>query len=285
MSEYLGSMTMAVANHLWQSTIVIGVAWLLTLMLRTNTARTRQRIWMAASLKFMLPFSLLVAAGSHMVHPKPAAQSSPALYTAMDQWAQPAPAFASALQLGPMGLSASGKGHSTVWDAAPVMLTAVWLCGFAVIVSLWGVRWRRLKRMQRAAIQMPEGRETAALGRVQQRNGTRSAIRMLCIEGQTGRRMEPGVMGVRRLVLLWPDGISERLSDAQLETILAHEMQHVKHRDNLVAMLHMAVEAMFWFHPMVWWMETQLVEERERACDEEVLRMGSKPAAVCGRAF
>ena len=34
---------------------------------------------------------------------------------------------------------------------------------------------------------------------------------------------------------------------------------------------------MFWFHPLVWWVGAKLVEERERACDEEVVRLGSEP--------
>ena len=39
----------------------------------------------------------------------------------------------------------------------------------------------------------------------------------------------------------------------------------------------MIVEAVFWFHPLVWWIGARLVEERERACDEAVLRLGSEP--------
>jgi beta-lactamase regulating signal transducer with metallopeptidase domain len=35
----------------------------------------------------------------------------------------------------------------------------------------------------------------------------------------------------------------------------------------------MAVEAVFWFHPLVWWIGSRMVEERELACDEEVLRI------------
>ena len=37
------------------------------------------------------------------------------------------------------------------------------------------------------------------------------------------------------------------------------------------------VEAIFWFHPLVWWIGSRMVEERELACDEEVLRMGCEP--------
>ncbi|SPE38197.1 hypothetical protein SBA3_280019 [Candidatus Sulfopaludibacter sp. SbA3] len=39
----------------------------------------------------------------------------------------------------------------------------------------------------------------------------------------------------------------------------------------------MFVETIFWFHPLVWWIGKRMVEERERACDEEVLRLGSEP--------
>jgi hypothetical protein len=42
--------------------------------------------------------------------------------------------------------------------------------------------------------------------------------------------------------------------------------------------MHMIVEAIFWFHPGVWWLETRLVEERERACDEEVLGLSVRRA-------
>ena len=83
--------------------------------------------------------------------------------------------------------------------------------------------------------------------------------------------MEPGIFGVLRPVLLWPEAISFHLDDAQLEAVLAHEAAHVRRRDNLTSLFHMLVEATFWFHPLVWWMESQLVKERERACDEEVL--------------
>jgi hypothetical protein len=74
-----------------------------------------------------------------------------------------------------------------------------------------------------------------------------------------------------------PAGISDRLTDPQLESIIAHELCHVRRRDNLAAAVHMLVEAVFWFHPLVWWIAARLVDERERACDEEVLRLGADP--------
>lgn len=54
------------ANHLWQSTIFVGVAWLLALALRNNRAAVRYWIWLAASVKFLIPLSLLISIGSHL---------------------------------------------------------------------------------------------------------------------------------------------------------------------------------------------------------------------------
>jgi RND family efflux transporter MFP subunit len=59
--------------------------------------------------------------------------------------------------------------------------------------------------------------------------------------------------------------------------VLAHELAHIRRRDNLTAALHMLVEAIFWFHPIVWWIGAQLLAERERACDEAVLSLGNQP--------
>ena len=72
--------------------------------------------------------------------------------------------------------------------------------------------------------------------------------------------------------------------------MIAHELCHVRRRDNLTAAIHMVVEAVFWFHPLVWWIGARLLEERERACDEEVLRQLGDPKtyaegilAICKR--
>jgi bla regulator protein blaR1 len=57
--------------------------------------------------------------------------------------------------------------------------------------------------------------------------------------------------------------------------VLAHEFYHVRRRDNLTAALHMTVEAVFWT-PLVWWIGARQAEERQRACDEGVLRLGNE---------
>ena len=128
----------------------------------------------------------------------------------------------------------------------------------------------------RRAVPMPQGREVDTLRQLER---TRRSHKPLAVFLSIGP-VEPGVFGVFRPVLLWPAGISKHLQDNHVEAILAHEVAHVRRRDNLTAAIHMVVEAIFWFHPMVWWLGARLAEERERACDEEVLQLGSLTAGL-----
>ena len=57
-------MITALENHLWQSTLFCCVVALLMRMLRRNRAALRHGLWLAASVKFLVPFSLLVSIGS-----------------------------------------------------------------------------------------------------------------------------------------------------------------------------------------------------------------------------
>lgn len=126
----------------------------------------------------------------------------------------------------------------------------------------WWLRWRRIRVAVRAGSPLQLG------------------IPIKAISSPT--LLEPGFFGVFRPVLLLPEGIFERLTPAQLRGVIAHELCHVQHRDNLIAAIHMFVETAFWFHPLVWWIGRRMVEEREQACDEEVLRLGSEPRVYAG---
>jgi bla regulator protein blaR1 len=151
------------------------------------------------------------------------------------------------------------------------MLLAVWLFGLLVVLAMWWVRWLGMSAAIRVAVPLHEGRELETLRGLERIGKIPRPIDLLL----SPTCLEPGIFGIARPVLVWPQGISERLDDAHLHAVLAHELWHVRRRDNLVASLQMLVEAVFWFHPLVWWMGTRLLEERERACDEEVVESGT----------
>jgi bla regulator protein blaR1 len=258
----------ALGNHLWQSTGFLVAAGLLTLVLRKNQARGRYWLWLAASVKFLIPFSVLVAVGNHLAWWHGSVASRPGFYVAVEEVSQPftQPAIPAVPHVAAVG------GSSAMSHMLPAVLVGVWLCGFVTVLVLWCLRWRRVSAAVRMAVPLSEGREVETLRRVERVTGVRQPVEFLL----SRTMLEPGIFGMSRPVLVWPHGISEYLESAHLEAVLAHELWHVRRRDNLTAAIHMMVEAIFWFYPLVWWLGARLVEERERACDEQVVESGGE---------
>jgi len=156
----------------------------------------------------------------------------------------------------------------------------------AAAFTAWRVRqWREATVLVQRATQLRTGREVDALARVMCQAGCARSIALR----QGDSALEPGVIGVLAPAIVWPAGLSERLTDEEMEAVLAHEIAHVRRHDNLFARLQIAVETIFWFYPVIWWIGTRIVNERERACDEEVVHMGTNTQSyaagilkVCG---
>jgi len=254
------------ANHLWQSTLFVVLAAILVLALRKNPGRVRYWVWLTASVKFLLPFSLLIALGSHLAKPRVSTPAQAVVYSAVEDFSQP---FA-----GPeLPLISQAPAPVSRFHLLPPIIVAVWLAGIVVILLVWAAGWIRVSRMVRRAVPLREGPEVEALRRLESSLGVRKPLRLVVSRNW----MEPGIFGVFRPVLIWPEGISQHLDQRHIDAILAHEVCHVRRHDNLTAVLHMLVEAVFWFHPLVWWLGARLEEERERACDEEVSLLCNQP--------
>jgi bla regulator protein blaR1 len=265
LSAMWASMAPALGNHLWQSTLFALAAGLLAWTLRRNQARARYWLWLAASVKFLVPFSALVAMGSRLSWTHALEGSNKGLYFVIEGFIRPFPQS-------PVTQPASAMFLSGLARMFPTLLAVGWFCGSVAVLLVWLLRYRKISAALKHARPLREGREVEALDRLVNVGGVRKKIDIFLSPAS----LEPGILGISRPALVWPEGISDRLGDAHLDAILAHEVWHVRRHDNLAAMVHMLVEAIFWFHPLVWWLGARLVEERERACDEEVLQSGSE---------
>jgi bla regulator protein BlaR1 len=248
-SANLQTLPAGFVNHLWQSTLVVAIAWLLTLALKRNHARTRYWIWMIASVKFLVPFSLFITAGEWIRSLVAAPIEKPGLATAMEQITQPFQQVQFFVTAGPVAAA-----HRAA--VLPAVLLVIWVSGVLVFAARWARGWARIRTEVRLASPLAFEVDVPV----------RSSPSLL----------EPGVFGIFRPMLLLPQGIMDRLTPEQLSAIVAHEMCHVRRRDNLTYALHTAVEVVFWFYPPVRWIGTQLLEEREHACDEAVIEAGGE---------
>lgn len=162
------------ANHLWQSTLCAMAVWLLTLALKNNRASVRYSLWMAASVKFLIPFALLVGLGSQLGW-----RTSPAI---------PQRQFPIVInQIARPFVSSAPRPRLREQPPAPTrfpesLLFGVWFCGFAAGVICWARWWHSIRRARRTATPL----------------NLHLPIPVLSLRA----RLEPGVFGIWRPVLL-----------------------------------------------------------------------------------
>lgn len=253
------------ANHLWQTTLVCGLAMVAIFFLNRESARARYAVWMIISLKFALPSTLLVALfGLNEMR----------LYTTAER--------TGLVQVsGPSGIGffdiadlptngQPGQTHSEIY----CLLTVVWLAGFAFVLTRWLRKRSEFSRLLRSSRVVAMDRESAALRRVTALLRARSDIELI-VAPET---VDPGVWRVFRPAIVLPENMSGHLSDSELESVLMHEVIHIQRRDNLVASLQMILCAVFWFHPLIWIVDRKMLSDREQACDQDVCLLGGQSA-------
>src|SRR3984957_14005521 len=201
-------------NHVWQSTVFALLAGLMTVAFRQNRAEVRYGLWLSASCKFLVPLSLLMTLGRRFewapITQKAGVQT--AVQFTLLQISQPFPS----------GLAQPPATRAT-HDWASIAILGTWACGVAAIVLLRFRGWRRIRAAIRASTLLP----------------IPAPIEIRSSPGL----LEPGVVGFFRPILLLPVGIAERLEPPQFEAVLAHELCHVRRRDNMTSAIHMIVEA------------------------------------------
>jgi beta-lactamase regulating signal transducer with metallopeptidase domain len=87
----------------------------------------------------------------------------------------------------------------------------------------------------------------------------------------------PAVVGWFRPVVLLPLSALTGLSSQQLESVIAHELAHVKRLDPFVNLFQIAAETLLFYHPAIWWLSKRIRAERENCCDDVAI-------SVCGNA-
>lgn len=85
----------------------------------------------------------------------------------------------------------------------------------------------------------------------------------------------PQVFGWLKPVILVPASAIARLSAAEMEAVLAHELAHIVRRDYLVNLVQTVIESLLFYHPAVWWVSRRIRQEREHCCDDMAVE-------VCG---
>ena len=261
--------------HLWESTLFVALVALAVRILRLEPARTRCCFWLLAALKLLFPSVILgwlvseIPLGLPVFSPP--SLEAPVYGSQASESYRPIHEILEPLLLSqPFATQPQSEG---VQNALYGTLTLIWLTGFIFFTARWWGRNLRLVRTIRAGRRIGSGRETRALKRVRSWLLLNREVEVVVSSQFT----EAGLWGIRKPVILLPEGATSQLSDDELAAVLMHELVHLERRDNLVVFLQRALTCLLWFYPLTWLIDRKLVEERERACDEEVLRLRQSP--------
>jgi len=142
-----------------------------------------------------------------------------------------------------------------------------WLTGATAFSLRLLVGWIFAERLRSTMVRPAPAEWQRTLDRLKARISVSRPIRLLV----SGRLQAPAAIGWLRPIVLAPAGALAGLPAAQMETLLLHELAHIRRHDYLVHILQSAVEAVFFYHPAVWWISSHMRAERELCCDDIVV--------------
>ena len=302
----LSAATPLVVDSALKGAVLLSAALLSALLLWRASAATRHLVWLVAVLALLaIPLLSLVLPGwrvlpawavppvvaasavpgkemSSMPH-KPhgsfsagpaIAQAPPSLAAHPEPTSDPAPAALPVAVPSPAAAPVALTPPAPWWRTA---LPSLWSAGCAaLLLRLLGAHWL-LRRAARRAQPVTDGPLAAALAAAASQLGVTQRVRLLVEE----KRTIPVVWGVWRSRLMLPTE-AVTWDEEQLQSVLLHELAHIRRRDTLVQWLTQLACTLHWFNPLVWLAAWRLHVERERACDDMVLASGVKPSAYAG---
>ncbi len=164
----------------------------------------------------------------------------------------------------------------------------LWSIGFIFYSSRFFIGLTWLERLKKTSIQVPQN-WNKTLATLRQKTGIRRQIRLLASNKVTS----PLTFGWLKPVIIFPASVLAQMPIDQVESILLHELIHIKQKDYLVSLLQSATEMLFFFNPAYWYISSVLDKERENACDDLVVNLTQNPltyakalsslAAFCNR--
>jgi TonB family protein len=244
-----------------KTAVILMSAAVLSLLLARGSASLRHAIWILA----LVSASLLPVATPFV----------PQL-----EWSALPEASTSVIFLAPPNSAAASTVHAEsnhTPRAAPAQVSFlwpvfIWLLGVAVLLTRLITGAIKVRKMAENAIPAV-GTWKEECANLSGAFGIRRSVRLLF----SSTRVSPLTWGVWRHTILLPSHAAQ-WSVERRRLVLAHELAHVKRRDALMQIIVQMICGLYWFNPLVWYATHRVRIERERACDDHVLRLGAVAA-------
>jgi len=248
-SSWGWTLARSLAHLLWQGALL---AALLALTLRFTPSR-RSRLRYGLALAVLAAFPLLLTLDLALILRLGAGVGAApgSLHAALGQLSTPFAPVSSPLRL------------DVAWAGLGVTLYAL---GAALLASRLLGQIFYLRRLQRTAVPVDEAL-CARLHRLARLVGTR--VPRLAFSSRVDTAM---VMGWRAPLVLLPARVGLHLTPRQLDSVLLHELVHIKTHDCAANAFQLLVETLLFYHPALWWVSGVVRQEREYRCDDLAAR-------------
>jgi beta-lactamase regulating signal transducer with metallopeptidase domain len=229
-----------VFNCLAQGIVIALFAWILLRIAGRRNSSTRFAVWFSALLGVAaLPWIVPLASSGSA----PGAGGAGSLITMPGSWA--------------------------------LIMFLVWAVIASAALSRVALGLWQLRKLRRSCIAIDPATLDPALQRTLQEFGSPRSMQ-LCL---SDRLRVPTAIGFLNPAVVFPAWAMEELSTAELNSILIHELAHLRRWDDWTNLAQKVLRAVLFFHPAVWWIESRLSLEREMACDDVVLSRTANPRA------
>ncbi|MCB0534712.1 MAG: M48 family metalloprotease [Lewinellaceae bacterium] len=244
-------------HSLWQGAAIALILWLVL----PRLSRSNHRYW--ASYAALL--TVLVAACISFVW----------VYTTRETLVELAPGASDATFFSDGGIAAAPLQISFWQNLAQhlepyhPLIVSIWLLGFVFFLFQLGGGLRYIYRLRRSHNQPLEPLWQEKLQALASRIGLSHPVGLL----ESALVKAPMALGFFKPLILLPIGMANQLSPVEVEAILAHELAHIARRDWLFNLMQAIIEALFYFHPAVWWIAATIRAERENCCDDTAVAL------------
>jgi GWxTD domain-containing protein len=157
----------------------------------------------------------------------------------------------------------------THWDVSDLLpwLAPLWMAGVLLFQLRCLASWMAAGRLRRVGVCGAPARWTEKLDSLRARLRMTRPVTLM----ESCLAEVPVVIGHVRPIILMPVGLLAGLPAGQIESILLHELAHIRRADYLVNLMQTLVEGLLFYHPAVWWISHVIRTERENCCDDLIV--------------
>ncbi len=148
-----------------------------------------------------------------------------------------------------------------------LIISAVWLLGIVLLSFRFAGGLLLVEKLKKSHHKIPEYWRDR-MNEMAISMGIHQKIRFVI----SSKVAVPSITGWLKPVIIMPLSVINLLPPDEIESILAHELAHIKRYDYLVSILQAMVEIMMFFNPFVWWVSNLINEEREYCCDDMAIK-------------